>query len=261
MGIKVKEIESWLNADELAKIYTSDCWNDIEEEKKKSWWIVGKNFEKCKNYLNESGLLSEFEEALKLSGILNNPNRKLQIADLAAGICWTSALISQIPNVETIHAVDISRHRMELLSPLVFEMLNGNPDKLHRYIGSFYNIKLTPNSIDYIFLSQAFHHAEFPLKLLFECDKVIRPGGTLILIGEHYIDSKSILKKIIKYSIKNKRFTIDFDELYPADKLSGDHYYSFFHYKFLMNKMGYSFEYKFLQKLNRVIYSGVKNVA
>lgn len=57
-------------------------------------------------------------------------------------------------------------------------MFNGNPQKIGRYLGSFYSLKFPDNSIDVVLLAQAFHHAHHPLRLLKEMDRVLRVGGT-----------------------------------------------------------------------------------
>ena len=61
----MRTIEKWLTDEELKSIYTSLYWNDIEEEKKKEWWIEDGDYEKCLNYLKTSKLLYEYKEAEK----------------------------------------------------------------------------------------------------------------------------------------------------------------------------------------------------
>ncbi len=85
------------------------------------------------------------------------PSRELVIADLAAGIGWTSSLLSRLPNVAAVHAVDISEHRLELLFPQAIRMFAGQPGKLRRSLGSFYSLGLANESLDVVFLASAFH--------------------------------------------------------------------------------------------------------
>jgi len=44
---------------------------------------------------------------------------------------------------------------------------------------------LENNSVDFIFLCQAFHHADDPEKLIYEIRRVLKPDGIVIIIGEH----------------------------------------------------------------------------
>lgn len=168
----MKEIEFWIKEQELNNLYTSEYWNNIEEEKKKEWWIKDSNDNKVDRYLTTSGLKQEFEIALE--------NAKLQgkILDLAAGTCWTSALISKYKTVEEIDSVEFSFHRINDLAPITIESLGGNKTKINRILGSFYDIKRENEYYDVIILSQAYHHAQYPLKLFHECDRVLKRGGT-----------------------------------------------------------------------------------
>jgi ubiquinone/menaquinone biosynthesis C-methylase UbiE len=254
----MEEIKYWLTEDELNDIYTSGYWNDLSAEKEKIWWIEDGNYEKCLNYLESVGLMSEMEDAIRLCDIDKEKRTDIEVADLASGTCWASAVLSKLPQVKYVHSVEISKHRLELLAAPTFRMLNADSDKLKRYIGSFYDLKFENESIDYIFLSQAFHHAEMPLKLLTECNRVLKKNGKLILIGEHYIDTKGYLKSILKHLIRNKKFEIDPQVLLPPDVELGDHYYLLHQYKFLFKNTGFSFNSSFNKDINRAIYYGSK---
>ena len=37
----MRSIKEWLNNEQLQSTYSSGYWNDVEEEKKKAWWILG----------------------------------------------------------------------------------------------------------------------------------------------------------------------------------------------------------------------------
>ena len=171
----MKKIIYWLNDKELKKIFSADYWNNVEEEKRKELWMTDGNYESCIKYLKDNKLLDEF--AVAESYITNPGNSSLKVLDLAAGIGWTSALISKLKNVGEVHAVEISKHRIGEMFEHTMKMLGGIDRKILRYVGSFYNIKMKDKSIDLVFLSQAFHHADKPLKLLIECDRVLKDKG------------------------------------------------------------------------------------
>lgn len=167
----MQDIEFWINKEEIANLYTSDYWNNIEEEKKKEWWIENLNDDKVEKYLTKSGLRQEFEIALdnvKIGG---------KVLDLAAGVCWTSALISKYESVEKIDSVEFSFHRINDLASTTIESLGGDKTKINKILGSFYDIKRENEYYDLIVLSQAYHHAQYPLKLFHECDRVLKRGG------------------------------------------------------------------------------------
>jgi len=56
-------------------------------------------------------------------------------------------------------AADISRHRLEIIAPKVFDQYQADIEKITRVQGSFDNIKMEANSADVIILVEAFHHA------------------------------------------------------------------------------------------------------
>ena len=171
----MKPIVKWISEKEVEKINTSRYWNDIEKEKKKEWWIKDKNDEKLLNYLHSSGLLEEYKMAqmkLEKKGLLSG-----RILDVAAGVCWTSALLSKHDKVKHIDALDFSWHRLEKLAPIICEQFQAKEYKIQRIFGSFYDLKNDKESYDLVFMSQAFHHADSPLRLLYECDRVLKSGG------------------------------------------------------------------------------------
>jgi len=240
----MKEVIYWISDDELKNIYSAEYWNDLNEEMKKEWWIDDGDYERCMNYLNKS-LMLEYNESKVY--IENFNKTDIDILDLAAGIGWTSVLMSKMKNVSSVHAVEISKHRITSLFEHCNIMLSGMGDKINRYLGSFYDIKLENNSIDLIYMSQAFHHANAPMKLLFECDRVLKNSGRIILVGEHYIGLKLIIRRFIANLIKKRKLTFNFYELFQPNSISGDHYYRISDYQFLFESLGYSFQYKKLK--------------
>lgn len=195
------------------------------------------SYDRLRRYLHQSGLMSQYHAAEK--SILELPTRNLAIADLAAGIGWTSVLLSKLSNVGAVHAVELSRHRLELLFPRAVQMLEGNPAKLHRYLGSFYDLRFENASMDVVFLAQAFHHASNALRLMTEIDRVLKPGGRLIMIGENFISTPQVAKRMVKKLLTERRVTSNFYELFPPDEESGDHYYRPSDYRFFLHLLGY----------------------
>jgi ubiquinone/menaquinone biosynthesis C-methylase UbiE len=119
-------------------------------------------------------------------------------------------------------------------------------------------LKFEDESMDYIFLSQAFHHAEMPIMLLKECNRILKKNGKLILIGEHYIENKKYVISVLKYWLKARKFEIDPEVVLPPDAKLGDHYYLFHQYKFLFKQTGFTFNFHYNKNINRAIYYGLK---
>jgi ubiquinone/menaquinone biosynthesis C-methylase UbiE len=235
-GGELEAVQSWLSDSQMRAIYTSQYWNDIEAEQHKEWWIEDGDYDKCRRYLASSGLLDEFRQA---EAFVATAGSQLQVADLAAGIGWTSVLLSRMPNVAAVHAVEISRHRLERLFPHAVVMLSGEARKIRRYLGSFYDLQLPAASMDVVFLSHAFHHADRPLHLLVECDRVLKPGGRMVVSGEHRIDAPAVMRRCLAVLLRQRRLITDFRQLFPPDPLLGDHYYRHSDYRSLFDALGY----------------------
>jgi SAM-dependent methyltransferase len=97
----------------------------------------------------------------------------------------------------------------------------------------------TDASIDVVFISSAFHHASRPLRLLVEIDRVLKPGGKLILIGENFIGIPAIVRRMISKLVRERRFCSNFYELFPPDDAAGDHYYRVSDYYLFLQMIGY----------------------
>jgi ubiquinone/menaquinone biosynthesis C-methylase UbiE len=235
--MQMKDVQRWLSDDEVRSIYTAAYWNDIKEEQKKEWWIEDGNYERCQLHLERSRLMSEYRQAEAFVRELSGG--ELKIADLAAGIGWTTALLSKVDNVAEVHAVEISTHRLERLFPHSVAMFNGRPEKISRYLGSFYDLRLSNESMDVIFLSQALHHADRPLRLMMECDRVLKPGGRIVVVGEHGIGLWRLFRRFVKVLLRDRRIETKFQKLFPPDAVLGDHYYRISDYYFLFSAMGY----------------------
>jgi ubiquinone/menaquinone biosynthesis C-methylase UbiE len=250
-------VQRWLSAEELAQIYTSRYWNDIEAEKRKEWWIEDGDYERCRRYLRRSKLLLEYQQAENF--IRELPGDDLQIADLAAGIGWVSALLSKIDKVAAVHAVEISEHRLERLFPHCVSMFGGRGEKIRRYLGSFYDLKLPEGSVNVIFLSQAFHHADRPIRLMTECDRVLKRGGRIVMVGEHVVGLPWMARRFIKVLVKERTITTDFRRLFPPDPVLGDHYYRLSDYEFLFSAMGYRAKHRVASTGQRIFVADKLN--
>jgi ubiquinone/menaquinone biosynthesis C-methylase UbiE len=230
-------VERWLSDEELGRIYTASYWNDIEQEKDKPWWIEDGDYERCRRYLDDSGLMLEYRQAEEFVRSMGGDG--LKVVDLAAGIGWTSSLLSRVENVAEVHCVEISSHRLERLLPHSVVMYGGSAAKIRRYLGSFYDVKLPDHSMDVVFLSQAFHHADRPLRLLMECDRILKPGGRILVVGEHWLRPTWVMRRFLAMLFRKRRIVTDLHELFPPDPVLGDHYYRRSEYYLLFGAMGY----------------------
>ncbi len=256
--INRSEEKFWLSDEELEKIFSSNYWNDEEKEKGKEWYPADGNAGKVLSGAHKnSTYLTEFESITAFAAGAGFPIRGTGV-DLAAGVCWTSALLSKIAAVEKIYALDISKHRILKIAPTILDILKADAQKVVRVIGSFYDIKLPDASVDFCFVSQAFHHAEDPGRLLCEVHRILKPAGFMMITGEKPVFMldyakkyvKNIIKMVVPRSLLGKgpavyRLFPRFEELFRPDRELGDHYYRMQDYEHIFQRSG------FLLQVNR----------
>jgi ubiquinone/menaquinone biosynthesis C-methylase UbiE len=163
---------------------------------------------------------------------------------------WLTAHIMNAyeKKLKSFCSVDYSEHCLINVGQEVLKHYKVNCEKLSLCVGSFYDIKRPDASLDFIVMSQAFHHADDPNKLLKEMRRVLKPGGFIIMIGELFIPKPLYLKCYANYVVSricsskffpkifkkiklldrlgSKKFKGDFQDIYfPPDPNLGDHYY------------------------------------
>jgi SAM-dependent methyltransferase len=179
-------IEFWQSETELASVEFAGYWNDVEEERRKEWWIADGDFAKMEAYLDEQELNAQLDRVVEVAESLGRPIRG-QGADLAAGNLWAvPRLLAH--GASRVYAVEYSRHRLLELGPMVLHHYSVPPTAVVLCHGSFYDLRLPDASLDFAFMSQAFHHAADPNAFLREVRRALRGDGVVLMIGEHVVD-------------------------------------------------------------------------
>ncbi len=237
-------VENWLLPDvEKMDAYMS-YWNDEEIEKSKEWYVLDDNFSKMEKHVQESGLVKDFNACVALLKKKHNRTLCGTGIDLAAGNLWAVPYLLTQGNVERLYCLDYSKHRLLKLGPAVLEHYKIPKEAITLAYGSFYNINLPDCSLDFAFLSTAFHHADDPDKLLSEITRVLKPEGIIIIIGEHIVSYiKAYIRHMLRYVLSRtlpetmyRRVCNNAPKpvtLFPAqgnvfrvDPVLGDHYYT-----------------------------------
>ena len=260
--MKEYEFQEWITRSEIKRSKYSKYWSDEELEKSKEWYVLNGNFEKMETYLKKSGLLRQLEEIIeRLRGRFG---RELQGtgADLAAGTLWAVPHLIKSEKVRKIYCVEYSRHRLLKIGPKVLKHYGVPKDKVILALGSFYKLKLPDNSLDFVLMSSAFHHADDPNALLTEIRRVLKPGGVVVIIGEHIREAtlgtyiKNVLKFLIsltvpariQYRLFGTSFHVtelvpDPDKLFPLDPVVGDRFYTYQQYRGMFSSHGFNVEH------------------
>lgn len=237
-------IENWIDDSSLASITYAGYWNDEGiEQSKEAFWVVDGDFRPMDDYLARSQLVADIEHCVELLRTRGLGLRGIGL-DLAAGPLWAVPILFRLGEIEHLTCVEISKHRLLRIGPLVLDHYGAPKDRVTLAYGSFYDLRVPKDSADFALLNQAFHHAAEPMRLLAEMRRVLRPDGVVLMVGEHRRTSKlrQDLTHSARYIAGSLPATIQKamrgrcvarpptlvargPDIFPPDELLGDHYY------------------------------------
>lgn len=223
-------------------------WNNIEIERSKQYYIEDIADYRLLNFLeNETNLRRCFEDALKFAATIGEV--KGSIIDVGAGVAWTSALISHIPTVKSVIAVDFSQHRLLKIAPLVFNQLNGRIEKFEPILGDFMQFDYKEKFDMAIFCQSLYMFSEID-KALSKIRDLLVKGGLIIVACERIVAtypaySPRFLFRKLKRLIQGRADT------------SGNNFYDDKEYRRALDRAG--FEYYF-QLLDYPLYKNIAHI-
>lgn len=219
------EVRIWRPEAELRAIEYADYWNDIDVERTKEWWVENGDFAAMEEYLAGSGLAAQLDAAIALAERIGRPVRGIG-ADLAAGALWAVPQLLRA-GAERVYAVEYSLHRLLRLGPLVLERYQCPRSSVVLCQGSFYEVQLPDDSLDFVLLAQALHHADRPEALLEEVRRLLHLDGVALVIGEHQFKAPSLPRRLARRPWRP-----------PPDPVLGDHYYATADYARMFSSAG-----------------------
>jgi len=268
------KIEIWKNTKEKYE----DYWND-ESVESVSNNICKNEYSKLEQHIEEQGFILDFENGIEILTKLGKKIHGIVGAEFASGTMWlTSYIMRKFQNqIDQFYSVDYSERYVFNLGKKLLEYYKVERNKLTLCLGSFYEIKLPNESLDFIVMCQAFHHADNPDKLLQEVYRVLKKDGVLMMVGELFISKPLYLKCYLNYitslmvsnyfpSLLIKSFKIfqrlssknlkgEFQELYfPPDPKLGDHYYLKSQYEKFFSRNKFDFLKIKSKKSNHLAY-------
>lgn len=244
--------EYWVSDPALDEIGFSRYWNDEEKEKQKQWYILDGDFSKMEAYLSQTGLPGDIERAARVLQTKFNRRPSGVGLDMAAGNLWAASYLFKMGPIETLYCLEYSKHRLLTIGPRVLEHYNIPKERIVLALGSFYDVHLADESLDFVFMSQAFHHADDPERLLTEVYRVVKPDGFVVIIGEHIVERS--YAKYIAGSLFSRAAPAAVQRLLlgrvvaprpllpagpskpPPDPIMGDHYYTGREYQQMFSK-------------------------
>jgi SAM-dependent methyltransferase len=237
-------LESWLPAAELGGVASSSYWNDRAIERGKELWADSPEDRRALRYLREETRLERaFRDLLGRARALGYVPGGV-VLDLGAGICWTSAILARERGVARVLAVDFSRHRLAEIAPHMVAQYGAPAEKIQRVVGSFYDLRVEPGSVDAVVLFAAFHHAFEVERLLAEVRRVLRPSGWLLISGEQPVTARDHARRLAGELLRAARTRrlprLSFPAIFPPDPVLGDHYYRVSDYVRLLERHGFA---------------------
>jgi SAM-dependent methyltransferase len=247
-------VERWISEAAVKKLEYSEYWNDERLERDKPFDVLDDDFAKLERYLGEVGLVEDLNACLNQ---LPSPLAGRGI-DLAAGTLWAAPLLLKSASVERLYCLEFSAHRLFTIGPRVLEHYGVSPERVVLVYGSFYDLHLDAASLDFAFLAQAFHHADRPAALLAELRRVLKPGGTVIIVGEHILRARDyalygaragaslVLPRATQRRVLGRELDVhvslrpSVEDVMPVDPVLGDHAYSRAQYRAQFSQAGFA---------------------
>jgi SAM-dependent methyltransferase len=101
--------------------------------------------------------------------------------DLGAGLGILASVVATRAGVDLVLAVEVCPHFVEAVVPrAATEILGSDADKVVPVLGSFEDLRIPDESLDFAVEIDSLHHADDLDAALRECARVLRPGGTLL---------------------------------------------------------------------------------
>ena len=223
-------------------------WNNEELEKKKQFNVQKFGFEKIEKSQKMNNLLDQVFEVTKKYEI-DITNKK--ILSIASGSCYIESRWLQNTKVSNISCIDFSKHRIHKLASITMNHygIDDSITNIELIHGSIFKFNPTKIKYDVIFMCQAFHHMEEPIRLLHKCRKLLSEDGVIIIVGEHYFNNyyyyKGALKHFVKYIInfnnhrKWYKLFPGYQDIFKPSLEKGDVHYSLVEYDFIFKRSGY----------------------
>lgn len=126
--------------------------------------------------------------ASRFAALLGRPLAGTAI-DLGSGTGVGAAILSRLPRISEVYAVDYSEDFVNSVMPVVFAELGAAEEKIRRVVGDYSDLHLPDGSVDVVLEIGAFHHSENLPRTLNESRRVLASGGVIIAVDRAWPDS------------------------------------------------------------------------
>lgn len=161
-------------------------------------WYMGREISHVMGHLGAGWLERPEREQIERTDLLIE-NLPLQldsvVADIGAGTGYFSFPVARRLSQGRVLAVDIQQEMLDIIRQRAQSM---NVDNVEPILGSISNPGLAPDSVDVIFIVDAYHEFSHPLEMGQAMAAALKPGGQLILIEYRGEDARVPIKRLHK---------------------------------------------------------------
>ena len=159
--------------------------------------------------------VGEMDQLLSLAEehVLKQPLQGVGL-EVGAGTALLSCVLAKRPAVDAILALEICQKMAELVIPKVAEFVLGeDAEKIVPVVGSFDDLRLPDESLDFIVDIDSLHHSDDLPRTLAESARVLKPGGRMLAFDRCHPNDLS-----------DEEVRRMLDVVYPRDFLIRNHY-------------------------------------
>ena len=229
---------------------TAVSWDNVIQTHYPAYWPDWSIPERHLSALRERWNYQAAAEAFDWMPYLSKDS--MTVLDLGAGTGWLSAMLSLLPGIGHIDALDSSKFNLEFMMPRVVALLGASMAKIHPIRGLFTPILKPNDHYDLIVASSAFHHASDLLHLLKECHRVLKPGAKAVILNETPMSRYayirlgsrmfvSLIKGVLQSRFVDRAPTISLFGV-KYDPYLGDVAYADYHWRQAIEAAGFEFE-------------------
>jgi precorrin-6B methylase 2 len=161
-------------------------------------WYMGREISHVMGHLGAGWLERPEREQIERTDLLIE-NLPLQpdsvVADIGAGTGYFSFPVARRLPQGRVLAVDIQQEMLDIIRQRAQAI---NVDNVEPILGSISNPGLAPDSVDVIFIVDAYHEFSHPLEMGQAMAAALKPGGQLILIEYRGEDARVPIKRLHK---------------------------------------------------------------
>jgi len=173
--------------------------------------------------------------------------------ELGAGSGLLATMVADRPGVRAVLALEVCEDFDVLIEKVAESVLGAEASKVIPVVGSFDDLKIPDESIDFALDHDSLHHSDDLPRTMKECARVLKPGGVLICFDRCHPDTVTDAEvELMLDRVYTKEF-LAFNS-YPTDitltrRENGEHEYRLFEWKSATKNAGLEFvAYRTFQK-------------